>query len=105
MPTGAKARPAFSPYMIERGSVEKRRSSMITVRSRAGIGTSVKTLNMGTIDLPLFTVTSLVSQEGFGEPSKGDPPMSRNVALSVDVEAGTVTPAGAPLVPSPTTAG
>ena len=42
---------------------------MIRPRSRLGSGTSVKTLNIGTMDLPLFSVTSLVSHVGFGVPS------------------------------------
>ncbi len=67
-------------------------SSTIRPRIREGSGTSVKTLNIGTIDLPLLTCTSLVSQRGFGVPSYGDPPMSTKVALSTGVEAGTVTP-------------
>src|SRR4249919_3533770 len=101
MPIGAKGTPAFSPNIVERGSVEKLMSSTISPRKRDGIGTSVKRLNMGTMDLPLFTLTSLVSQRGLGVPSYGDPPMSRNVALSVGADAGTVTPIGRSLVTPP----
>ena len=38
-------------------------------RRREGIGTSVKMLNIGTMDLPLFRSTSLVSQRGLTMPS------------------------------------
>ena len=80
-------------------------SSMIRPRRRLGIGTSVKRLNVGAMDLPLLTRTSFASQVGSGMPSYGDPPMSTNVGLSIGVEAGTVTPDGTPFVPSPTSAG
>ena len=61
-------------------------------------------LNIGTIDLPLLSETSLVSQPGLALPSYGEPPMSDEGLVVDGVEAGTVTPAGAPFVPSPTTA-
>src|SRR5665647_1166459 len=107
MPTGANGTPVFSPNSVERGSVEKLMSSTISPRRRAGIGTWVKTLNIGTTDLPLFTRTSLVSQSGCAVPSYGDPPMSRKVAFVTGVDAGTVTPTGRSLVapPSPATGG
>ena len=38
-------------------------------KKRPGSGTSVKTLNIGTIDLPLWSGTSFVSQSGFAWPS------------------------------------
>ena len=72
-------------------------------RRRDGVGTSVKMLNIGTIDLPLLRSTSLVSHRGLGMPSKGEPSMPANVGLSTEVDAGTVTPVGAPLEPLPTT--
>ena len=40
-PTGAKGTPAFSPYIVERGSVEKKVSSTIRPVKREGIGVSV----------------------------------------------------------------
>ena len=82
-------------------------SSTTSPRRRLGIGTSVKTLNVGTMDLPLLTRTSLVSHSGLAAPSNGEPPMSRNVALTVGSDGGTVTPAGTSLFtpPSPTIAG
>ena len=82
-------------------------SSTTRPRRRLGIGTSVKTLNVGTMDLPLLTRTSLVSHSGLALPSNGDPPMSRKVALVTGVDGGTVTPTGRSLVspPSPTSAG
>ena len=52
----------------------------------------MKTLNIGTIDLPLLRSTSLVSHRGLAVPSYGEPPMSAKVALSTGVEAGTTTP-------------
>src|SRR6476620_605871 len=105
IPIGTNGTPAFSPYAVDLMSPEKLTSSMIRPRIRLGSGTSVKTLNIGTTDFPLFSPTSLVSQRGLGLPSDGDPPRSRKVALSTALEAGTVTPLGAPFDPSPTTAG
>src|SRR4051794_13748042 len=99
MPIGTNGTPAFSPYAVDLMSAEKLTSSMIRPHIRLGSGTSVNTLNIGTTDLPLLSSTSFVSHRGLAFPSYGEPPMSRNVALSTGLEAGTVTPVGAPFVP------
>ena len=83
MPMGAKGTPDFSPTINERGLVEKFRSSTTRPQKRPGSGTSVNTLNVGTMDLPLARVTSLVSHSGLAMPSYGEPPIPANVALSV----------------------
>ena len=83
MPTGLNGSPAFSPKSSEVGSVENIRSSTFKPKNRPGSGTSVKTLNFGTTDLPFWSVTSLVSQSGRAWPSYGEPPMSTNVGLTV----------------------
>ena len=61
--------PDFSPKFIWCGSLEKFRSSTSRPQKRPGSGTSVKTLNVGAIDLPLASGTSLVSHNGFCWPS------------------------------------
>ena len=64
MPTGLNGRPAFSPKSSDFGSVENIRSSTLSPKNRPGSGTSVKTLNIGTTDLPFWSWTSFVSHSG-----------------------------------------
>ena len=69
MPTGLNGMPAFSPKRSDFGSVEKVRSSTLRPKKRPGSGTSVKTLNIGTTDLPFWSGTSFVSHSGRAWPS------------------------------------